>query len=153
MFLAFLSVIENVKMMTNLHVCVYSEEHLHCCCSFSFMTEQLLCVGLKNNNLKGLIQPLRDDMSPGEVGPFDAEAAALQRYRQRVLEGDFCSQFPILLWFTQDLQSTGVSKQWAHSKNITVLLGPSFFVHTIGHLHVLLFFKDFFELFVPLFLG
>lgn len=59
--------------------------------------------------VEGLVQPLRDDVSPGEVGALDAEAAVLQPLWQRVLEGDLCSQLPILFWFTQDLQSTATS--------------------------------------------
>lgn len=54
----------------------------------------------------GLIQPLRDDAPPSEVGPLDAEAAAVQLLWQRVFEGDLCSQLPILLRFTQNLQRT-----------------------------------------------
>lgn len=49
---------------------------------------------------------LRDDTSPSEVGPLDGEAAVVQLHWQCVLEGDLCSQFPIHLRFTQDLQST-----------------------------------------------
>lgn len=52
---------------------------------------------------KALIQPLRDDASPGQIGPLDAEAAVLQWLWQRVLESDLRSQLPILLWFTEDL--------------------------------------------------
>lgn len=56
-----------------------------------------------------LIQPLRDDVPVREVGPLDGEAAVLQRFRQRVLQGDLCSKLPILLWFTQDLKNTATN--------------------------------------------
>lgn len=52
--------------------------------------------------------PLRDDVSPGQVGTLDAEAAVLQRLRQWVFQCNLCSKFPFYLWFTQDLQRTNI---------------------------------------------
>lgn len=48
-------------------------------------------------------RPLADDASPGEVGALDAEAAVLQRFRQRVPQRDLCSHLAFLLWFPNDL--------------------------------------------------
>lgn len=48
-------------------------------------------------------RPLADDASPGEVGALDAEAAVLQRLRQRVPQRDLCSHLALLLWFPNDL--------------------------------------------------
>lgn len=62
------------------------------------------CQSYKQQSRLG--RPLRDDSSPGEVGPLDPEAAVLQRLWQRVLQGDLCSQPAVLFGFTQDLQNT-----------------------------------------------
>lgn len=59
-----------------------------------------------DQSAKRLFIPLRDDLSSGEVGPLDVEAAALQRLWQRVLQGDLCRQLTVLLWFPENLQRT-----------------------------------------------
>lgn len=92
---------------------------------------------MNNNYLdnEGLIQPLGDDVSSGEVGPLDAEAAVLQRLWQRVLEGDLCSQLTVLLRFTQDLQSKATSMLVHEHLTVSATqscLGRALFIQGIG---------------------
>lgn len=69
-----------------------------------------------------MIRPLADDASPGEVGALDAEAAVLQRLRQRVPQRDLCSQLALLLWFPEDLRRKSATQPGEARKTLKKML-------------------------------